>query len=118
MATPDPAALCAGCVPQDGAVLDIAHIASSSRIAAASRAESSGYAGSLPTSVVMRHERAHFLPSARAGTTVMPVTSGSVKAPAGAGLLTILMAEVMQTSAMSTPESAAPRSPSVTCTIG
>ena len=39
--------------------------ASNSRTAAASRAESSGKAGSLPTSVVMRQERAHLRPSAK-----------------------------------------------------
>src|SRR5690606_20264994 len=77
----------------------------SSRSATASRADTSGNSGSEPTSVVYRHERAHFSPSARAGTTATPFTSPSVNAPSGASASLNEMPLVMQISAKSRPSS-------------
>ena len=68
--------------------------------------------------MVYRQERAHFLPTALAGTTATPRTSGMTKASAGAGARNTAIALVMQISARSTPSSAAASSSSLRCTIG
>src|SRR5205807_2405979 len=57
--------------------------ASHSRSAWASRGETSGYSGSEPTLGRIFQERAHFLPSARRGSTATPGTSSSRKASLG-----------------------------------
>src|SRR6478735_2491480 len=72
-----------------------------SRSAAASRGETSGYSGSLPTSSEIFHDRAHLVPTAFSTMTATPGTSLSRNAPAGASSLVAIAFEVMNTSARS-----------------
>src|SRR6185437_1565111 len=92
--------------------------ASHSRSALASRGDTSGYFGSVPTVARIFHERAHLTPSARLVTTATPVTSGRRKASPGPSPLTNVAAEVMQTSARSTSTTASNRSSLAICTTG
>src|SRR5262249_53345605 len=78
-----------------------------SRSASASRGETSGYSGSSPTVGRIFHDRAHLVPTACSTTTATPLTSLSVKAPAGGVSLLTIAFEVMQTSARSTSKSVA-----------
>src|SRR5450759_338043 len=72
-----------------------------SRSAFASRGDTSGYSGSLPTEGRIFHDRAHLVPAAFSTTTATPGTSFSRNAPAGASSLLAIAFEVMQTSARS-----------------
>src|SRR5690606_34322929 len=81
--------------------------ASHSRIACASRRVMSGNSLSEPTSGEILHDRAHFVPSASCGSTATPFTSSRRNAPAGAAPVPILAADVINTSARSTPFNAA-----------
>src|SRR5262249_36373698 len=93
-------------------------MASHSRSAWASRGETSGYSGSAPTVGRIFQERAHFLPSARRGSTATPGTSSSRKACFGPSPATRLAALVIATSARSTPSSAEKSSRSATWITG
>src|SRR3954453_3605602 len=72
-----------------------------SRKACASRGETSGNSGSLPTVGRIFHERAHLVPTAFSTTTATPGTSFNRNASAGASALLAMAFEVMQTSAKS-----------------
>ena len=58
-----------------------------SRSACASRGDTSGYSGSLPTVGRIFHDRAHLVPTAFSTTTATPGTSLSRNAAAGASSL-------------------------------
>src|SRR5947199_5026959 len=75
----------------------------SASTAPSQRRQISGWLADLPTSSSTCQQRAHFSPLASAGTTATPVTSGRVKAPAGASPATRSPSEVMQISARSRP---------------
>src|SRR5215472_3686128 len=72
---------------------------------AAQRWHRSVWLGTRPTSGNTRQQRSHRFPSAADTRTPTSGTSGSVKAPSGAGSSRTVPAEVMQSSARSTPRS-------------
>src|SRR5580693_738253 len=91
------------CVCHEAPYSAALRMSSHSRKAWASRGVTSGYCGSSPTAGEIFHERAHFLPSARRGSTATPRTSSSRNAAAGPSPSTRVAAEVMHSSARSAP---------------